>query len=77
MSSVAYPPTARAPIVDHTPVALVSAQPAPMAGMSMQPATVDAFESEKREQTSAQRLRGGCIPCPDGSMCYIIPVSAS
>ncbi|KAI0640485.1 hypothetical protein C8Q79DRAFT_996415 [Trametes meyenii] len=22
----------------------------------------------------AQRIRGGCIPCPDGSICYIIPI---
>ncbi|PVF94339.1 hypothetical protein CPB86DRAFT_789178 [Serendipita vermifera] len=31
---------------------------------------------EGREQTvdGVLRLRGGCIPCPDGSRCYIIPI---
>jgi len=36
-------------------------------------------EQEERRQRrgqkkEAKRLRGGCIPCPDGSICYIIPI---
>ncbi|KAH9890898.1 hypothetical protein C8Q73DRAFT_702074 [Cubamyces lactineus] len=41
-----------------------------------QPAPVPAMSPTLAGQTSgpAQRLRGGCIPCPDGSICYIIPI---
>lgn len=31
-------------------------------------------EEGVRQRKEAKRLRGGCIPCPNGSVCYIIPI---
>ncbi|KAI0662629.1 hypothetical protein C8Q70DRAFT_1051254 [Cubamyces menziesii] len=41
-----------------------------------QPAPTPAMSPTLASRTSgpAQRIRGGCIPCPDGSICYIIPI---
>ncbi|KZV93320.1 hypothetical protein EXIGLDRAFT_768215 [Exidia glandulosa HHB12029] len=64
-SPIAYPPMARAPVIDHTPV--VQSQPRPAPRMSVKRAP----EDEKKD--GALRLRGGCLPCPDGSCCFIIP----
>ncbi|KAJ7175055.1 hypothetical protein C8R43DRAFT_975821 [Mycena crocata] len=61
-----------APAHTHTPLskstaAVVTEQPTPAPKMSV-----------GREPTvmrgDAARLRGGCIPCPDGGCCYIIPI---
>ncbi|KAH8917359.1 hypothetical protein BT69DRAFT_1286740 [Atractiella rhizophila] len=30
-------------------------------------------KGEGKQDAEVMRLRGGCIPCPDGSVCYIIP----
>ncbi|KAJ7664855.1 hypothetical protein B0H17DRAFT_1091362 [Mycena rosella] len=58
----AFPPAA------HTsPKALVTEQPAPAPAMSVgREITVT--------QGDAARIRGGCIPCPDGGCCFIIPL---
>ncbi|KAI0336019.1 hypothetical protein GY45DRAFT_1316055 [Cubamyces sp. BRFM 1775] len=44
----------------------VRSQPSPVPAMSPTLAG--------RDSGPAQRIRGGCIPCPDGSICYIIPI---
>ncbi|KAF8073320.1 hypothetical protein FPV67DRAFT_1477315 [Lyophyllum atratum] len=31
-------------------------------------------QGERGVRGVAKRLRGGCIPCPDGSRCWIIPI---
>ncbi|EPQ50308.1 hypothetical protein GLOTRDRAFT_141558 [Gloeophyllum trabeum ATCC 11539] len=56
-----YPPSAAQP-------GFVSTQPAGGPSMSIASAT------HKKEEEKAARLRGGCIPCPDGGCCYIIPI---
>ncbi|KAJ7349806.1 hypothetical protein DFH08DRAFT_1079129 [Mycena albidolilacea] len=60
----AYPPTAHT----HTTTSsrVVSEQPPPAPTMTTARGTVTNGEAE--------RLRGGCIPCPDGGCCYIIPI---
>ncbi|CAK5266327.1 unnamed protein product [Mycena citricolor] len=56
-----YPPPA------HTGSAKVTEQPAPVPTMGLGALrTTDEGRSE--------RLRGGCIPCPDGGCCFIIPL---
>ncbi|KAJ7282609.1 hypothetical protein C8J57DRAFT_1295831 [Mycena rebaudengoi] len=49
---------------------LITEQPAPASGMSL----VRGKPEEERKTGPAARLRGGCIPCPDGGCCYIIPI---
>ncbi|KAJ8091762.1 hypothetical protein PM082_020997 [Marasmius tenuissimus] len=57
------PQAARAPIT-------MKNQPPAASGM-----VVTRGLPDRGEQTEGpQRLRGGCIPCPDGSICYIIPI---
>ncbi|TBU22479.1 hypothetical protein BD311DRAFT_770347 [Dichomitus squalens] len=44
---------------------------------SQQPAPVTAMSTHPDKSTKfghADRIRGGCVPCPDGSICYIIPI---
>ncbi|KAG7085473.1 hypothetical protein E1B28_003034 [Marasmius oreades] len=56
------------PPAAHTKV--VSSQPSPASGM-----VVARDVPARGEQTEGpMRLRGGCIPCPDGGCCYIIPI---
>ncbi|OJA09044.1 hypothetical protein AZE42_04734 [Rhizopogon vesiculosus] len=63
--TVTYPPRA------HTRGEIVSSQPSPST-MSLSSSPQD--RPLKEEQThSPMRLRGGCIPCPGGGMCFIIP----
>lgn len=54
-SALAYPPTARTTADRANPV--VSAQPQPAATMVPQ-------KGGQKEEGPAQRLRGGCVPCP-------------
>ncbi|KAK7678024.1 hypothetical protein QCA50_018964 [Cerrena zonata] len=54
-STVAYPPIAHTTTDRSNPI--VSAQPRPAAGMIPQKGT-------QNDDGKAQRLRGGCIPCP-------------
>ncbi|KAJ7023594.1 hypothetical protein C8F04DRAFT_179810 [Mycena alexandri] len=56
-----YPPPA------HTsPRAPITEQPTPAPTMS-------TSRKISVEEGKAARLRGGCIPCPDGGCCFIIP----
>ncbi|VDC04325.1 unnamed protein product [Peniophora sp. CBMAI 1063] len=62
----AYPPTAHT----HGYSDLTTKQPTQSVAMS---ARGPPPPKQKNEQ-SAERLRGGCVPCPDGSICWIIPI---
>ncbi|KAH8829718.1 hypothetical protein DL96DRAFT_1599298 [Flagelloscypha sp. PMI_526] len=45
--------------------------------VSSQPQTSSTMKISQDAQKSEQealRLRGGCIPCPNGSVCWIIPI---
>ncbi|KAF7364371.1 hypothetical protein MSAN_01097600 [Mycena sanguinolenta] len=61
---LAAPPAAHT----RTParVAPITEQPSPAPAMTTSRGTVSEGE--------ASRMRGGCIPCPDGGCCYIIPI---
>ncbi|KAJ7061349.1 hypothetical protein C8F01DRAFT_1139736 [Mycena amicta] len=60
----AYPPVA------HTsPKETVRCQPSRSATMSTSRDKTNDGRLEKMD-----RMRGGCIPCPDGGCCYIIPI---
>ncbi|KAG2131026.1 hypothetical protein DEU56DRAFT_459671 [Suillus clintonianus] len=59
---VAYPPAAHA-----VPRGIVSSQPS-SSSMLLYPSP-----QEEEKTHSPMRLRGGCIPCPGGGMCFIIP----
>ncbi|KAH6910799.1 hypothetical protein BKA70DRAFT_1271538 [Coprinopsis sp. MPI-PUGE-AT-0042] len=59
MSDIQYPPTAATR--DR-----VTEQPKPAS-----PMTLSKAENDKQ---SPQRLRGGCIPCPNGGCCFCIPL---
>ncbi|KAL5514911.1 hypothetical protein ACEPAG_2227 [Sanghuangporus baumii] len=65
-----YPPTSQSArrTNSETPDASqpVNKQPTPASTMT----TAHGSESSQ----GAMRLRGGCIPCPDGGCCYIIPI---
>ncbi|KAI9057172.1 hypothetical protein FKP32DRAFT_1598647 [Trametes sanguinea] len=66
---LAYPPSAHVASSESPSTALpVRTQPSAVPAMSPVPGKA----SEHRGP--AQRIRGGCIPCPDGSICYIIPI---
>lgn len=47
--------------------ATVAQQPGANTGMSVSP------EAQTQER-KAERLRGGCIPLPNGGRCWIIPI---
>ncbi|KAH9847986.1 hypothetical protein C2E23DRAFT_845714 [Lenzites betulinus] len=64
--SLTYPPSAHLPSPDGAQP--VQSQPSPVPTMSSAPAKAE------NETGPAQRIRGGCVPCPDGSICYIIPI---
>ncbi|KAL4242391.1 hypothetical protein ABKN59_011855 [Abortiporus biennis] len=67
-TSLSYPPSAHRESSEQSSTdQCTSAQPAPAPQMSLNP-------SSDNDQSKAERLRGGCIPCPDGSICYIIPI---
>ncbi|KAJ7135096.1 hypothetical protein C8R46DRAFT_1139474 [Mycena filopes] len=73
MAPITTPTTAaempRSPPAAHTcPKALVTEQPTSAPTMS------PSRERFNVEEGKAARLRGGCIPCPDGGCCYIIPI---
>ncbi|KAI1790026.1 hypothetical protein LXA43DRAFT_1017972 [Ganoderma leucocontextum] len=65
--SVNRPAPAHVPAAVQAPSLAQSKQPEPVAAMSSHPAQPNA-------SGPADRIRGGCIPCPDGSICYIIPI---
>ncbi|KAJ6513698.1 hypothetical protein C8R47DRAFT_1313816 [Mycena vitilis] len=73
MSPTANPRTsseqlpASPPMAHTSPSRVVSQQPAPAP-------TMTTASDTKVTQGEAARLRGGCIPCPDGGCCYIIPI---
>ncbi|ESK90980.1 hypothetical protein Moror_16378 [Moniliophthora roreri MCA 2997] len=50
---------------------IVSNQPLPASGMVVRP---DAPARGEQTTDGPMRLRGGCIPCPNGGCCYIIPI---
>ncbi|KIM38834.1 hypothetical protein M413DRAFT_447535 [Hebeloma cylindrosporum] len=48
--------------------AVTAEQPAPAQRMSIQ-------DSQQRgKEGRAERPRGGCVPCPNGGCCFIIPL---
>ncbi|EDR10471.1 uncharacterized protein LACBIDRAFT_316903 [Laccaria bicolor S238N-H82] len=59
----AYPPKV------HEQAKIISKQPLRAAEMEVSTPRVKQDGGE-----GALRLRGGCIPCPDGGCCYIIPI---
>ncbi|KAJ7758357.1 hypothetical protein B0H16DRAFT_650880 [Mycena metata] len=60
-------PTFPPPAHTHTsPKALITEQPTPAPTMS-------TSREASVQEGKAARLRGGCIPCPDGGCCFIIP----
>ncbi|KAJ7092920.1 hypothetical protein B0H15DRAFT_165163 [Mycena belliarum] len=66
--------TAAAPTPAPAPV---SQQPAPARAMSLRRHWKRRDDEEHELTVShgpARRIRGGCIPCPDGGCCYIIPI---
>ncbi|KAH9077737.1 hypothetical protein EDB83DRAFT_2345565 [Lactarius deliciosus] len=67
-ATIAYPPTAHTyhDESSQTP-AITNIQPHTGAKM------VVGSDDNKARNGKAERLRGGCIPCPDGSVCWIIP----
>jgi len=70
-SAIPYPPTAilscgRAEIPSpHT-----TSQPNHVPQMQI----AGGKHAPPEKQGNAERLRGGCVPCPDGSICWIIPI---
>ncbi|KAJ7153920.1 hypothetical protein C8R43DRAFT_1001514 [Mycena crocata] len=59
--------------------ALVTEQPVAAPTMSFSNSSLDGREAGKEggptvPRGDASRMRGGCIPCPDGGCCYIIPI---
>ncbi|KAI0686547.1 hypothetical protein C8Q76DRAFT_761443 [Earliella scabrosa] len=64
-ATLAYPPSAHSSSAQQSE--LTETQPAPVATMTASPAL-------RTETGPAERIRGGCIPCPNGSICYIIPI---
>ncbi|KAI5899970.1 uncharacterized protein SCHCODRAFT_02606624 [Schizophyllum commune H4-8] len=65
----ALPKAAHSPAGDR----VISRQPTPSSGMSVSGSFAKAG-SRQSGQEGVMRQRGGCIPCPDGSICYIIPI---
>ncbi|KAF5387171.1 hypothetical protein D9615_002092 [Tricholomella constricta] len=51
------------------PEALVLEQPGRTGAMSP-----TASLDERNRTQEPMRLRGGCVPCPGGGMCWIIPI---
>ncbi|KAJ3827901.1 hypothetical protein F5880DRAFT_1091731 [Lentinula raphanica] len=51
------------------PTTIVTQQPPATRSMSLTSA-----DEHKQKNTKVNRLRGGCIPCPDGGCCFIIPL---
>ncbi|KAI0349626.1 hypothetical protein OH77DRAFT_1375945, partial [Trametes cingulata] len=66
--SLSYPPAAHLSDQSATRPQPVQSQPSPVPSMSTNPSKAD------KKSGGAERIRGGCIPCPDGSICYIIPI---
>ncbi|KIM87995.1 hypothetical protein PILCRDRAFT_814669 [Piloderma croceum F 1598] len=66
-SSLALPPNAH-----------ISSKHVPITQQPLRASTMSVASSENQsgveETEKARRLRGGCIPCPDGGCCYIIPI---
>ncbi|GAW04921.1 hypothetical protein LENED_006745 [Lentinula edodes] len=65
-----YPPSAHLSSKASSPIS-------PAAPIVTQPAVTQSMSMEQRglveRNEKVQRLRGGCIPCPDGGCCFIIP----
>ncbi len=57
-TTVTYPPAAH--LSTDQPAAVTHTQPAPVAAMSLDPASRDNAQQAHK----AERIRGGCIPCP-------------
>ncbi|KAH9983778.1 hypothetical protein BJV77DRAFT_1029759 [Russula vinacea] len=70
-ANIQYPPAAAAHTYHdesaETP-AVTSVQPRAGATMAV------GSEHNRTRMGKAERLRGGCVPCPDGSVCWIIPI---
>ncbi|OBZ66424.1 hypothetical protein A0H81_13693 [Grifola frondosa] len=62
---VTFPPVAHLDTVSSSPI---RAQPVPSPHMAIRQPI------EHPATSRAERIRGGCVPCPDGSICYIIPL---
>ncbi|EJF59703.1 hypothetical protein BD309DRAFT_966862 [Dichomitus squalens] len=67
-STIARPASAHLQPSRRTVSPIHSQQPAPVTAMSTHP------DKSAAKFGHADRIRGGCIPCPDGSICYIIPI---
>ncbi|KAI0301319.1 hypothetical protein BC826DRAFT_988640 [Russula brevipes] len=69
-ANIEYPPAAHLYHAESArkPV-ITSVQP--RAGATM---TVGPDNNNSAQMRKAERLRGGCVPCPDGSVCWIIPI---
>ncbi|KIJ37085.1 hypothetical protein M422DRAFT_33941 [Sphaerobolus stellatus SS14] len=66
--AAAYMPSNKTNDSTTRTTSFVSTQPRAETSMRM---TTDPNEIEA--QNKAMRLRGGCIPCPDGGCCFILP----
>ncbi|RDB26560.1 hypothetical protein Hypma_005677 [Hypsizygus marmoreus] len=72
-----YPPTQSSTVKTQTPkqasglgAGEVNEQPRRSVDMEVTPGEIGTT-GEKGE---ARRMRGGCVPCPGGGMCWIIPL---
>ncbi|TFL00080.1 hypothetical protein BDV98DRAFT_594268 [Pterulicium gracile] len=63
--TLSYPPQAHL-VQPQDPTTSTSAQPGATPGMNSGKAVDDAKDVE--------RMRGGCIPLPNGGRCWIIPI---
>ncbi|TCD69788.1 hypothetical protein EIP91_006325 [Steccherinum ochraceum] len=66
-SAIPYPPAAHV----HTSN-IVGTQPSPTATMTASN-NKDSDKARDGQEGPANRIRGGCIPCPDG-FCFCIPL---
>ncbi|KAF9003402.1 hypothetical protein BDQ17DRAFT_1425358 [Cyathus striatus] len=66
-SAPAYPPKAASRAGRDWNV--VDKQPRPTTGM-----VVSRSKPDDGQDANANRLRGGCVPCPDGGFCFCIPI---
>ncbi|KAN0109512.1 hypothetical protein V8E52_009155 [Russula decolorans] len=68
-ADIKYPPAA------HTYHDELAAKPAVTSSQPRANATMAVGSNNDQARAGkAERIRGGCVPCPDGSVCWIIPI---
>ncbi|KAJ7870444.1 hypothetical protein B0H13DRAFT_2346844 [Mycena leptocephala] len=70
-------PTTSPAVSSELPTCPPAAHTSSKAPITEQPAPAPTMTTAREKivtQGDAARLRGGCIPCPDGGCCYIIPI---